>query len=209
MRSVSVDELNPESLKRLLSGVPFFNELMRQNGQQFDALVTELSFSSALPDEVVVTEGEVSAGVYFLLRGELNVIGQKGADFLYQISPGEIFGAISLLRGTPRTATLKVPSTCKEVLLARLDYDLFANTQDNSYISMSTKLSFYRMLVHHIRWALESRRMQDPNHPVVSKLLKLPLFHGQRNSREELDFLCSQSNRQADLLCQWNTSDLV
>ncbi len=60
------------------------------------------------------------------------------------------------------------------------------------------------MIVHHIRWTLEVKRMQAPTHELVHSMRKLPVFHGEKNSPEELAALKVQAQGLAELLCRWN-----
>ena len=70
--------------------------------------------------------------------------------------------------------------------------------------NLQTKLIAYRMVVHNIRWSLELNKMQDPKHPLVPKLLKMPVYTGSKDSKEELTALHEQSKNLAQLLCDWN-----
>lgn len=206
MEPVQPKDYPYERVQRLLSGVPFFNQLLRQDEQQFQQLVGRLQLLSAVNGEVVIRQGDDDRGLYFLLRGELDVLGEGEAAPLYRISAGEVFGTLAMLRDAARSATLRVPTTCKEALLARLDYELFNDINDNRRFTLATKLAFYRMVVHHIRWALEMNRTQTPHHPLVSEMLKMPLFIGAKDSMEELVALHQQAHFLADVLYRWNLS---
>jgi CRP-like cAMP-binding protein len=195
-----------DRVRRLLSGVPFFNQLLRQDEPQFQQLVGRLELLQARSGETVIRQGETDRGLYFLLRGELEVWGNGDKTPLYRISAGEVFGTLAMLREAARSATLTVPDSCKEALLARLDYELFSDIGDNRRFTLATKLSFYRMIVHNIRWALEMNRTQSPHHPLVSEMLKMPLFVGARDTEEELVALRDQAHRLADILYRWNES---
>ena len=60
------------------------------------------------------------------------------------------------------------------------------------------------MLNNNIRWNLEQKKIEDPNHPLIAKLRTLPIYSGIRNTHEELDFLYSQAHTQSELLQEWN-----
>lgn len=206
MEPVQPKDYPYERVQRLLSGVPFFNQLLRQDEPQFQQLVARLQLLSAHSGETVINRGDEDRGLYFLLRGELDVLGEDAAAPLYRISAGEVFGTLAMLRDASRSATLKVPTGCKEALLARLDYELFNDIHDNRRFTLATKLAFYRMVVHHIRWALEMNRTQSPHHPLVGEMLKMPLFIGAKDSMEELTSLHQQAHLLADILYRWNLS---
>lgn len=58
------------------------------------------------PRQTLFTEGDTSADLYILISGELEVL--KGRTLINQIViPGELFGEMSFLLGTRRTATVK------------------------------------------------------------------------------------------------------
>lgn len=206
MESVDAKSYPYERVQRLLSGVPFFNQILRQDDLQFEQLVSRLALLTATSGDTVISQGENDRGLYFLLRGELVVLGEQGGVPLYRISAGEVFGTLAMLRDASRSATLKVADSCKEALLARLDYELFDDIGDNRRFTLATKLAFYRMVVHNIRWALEMNRTQAPHHSLVSEMLKMPLFVGARDSDEELSALHQQAHLLADLLFRWNQS---
>nr|UVT38048.1 hypothetical protein MERC5_00009 [uncultured bacterium] len=206
MEPVDAKSYPYERVQRLLSGVPFFNQILRQDSQQFEQLVSRLSLLTAASGDTVISQGESDRGLYFLLRGELVVLGEQSSAPLYRISAGEVFGTLAMLREAARSATLKVADTCKEALLARLDYELFSDLGDNRRFTLATKLAFYRMVVHNIRWALEMNRTQAPHHPLVGEMLKMPLFLGARDSEDELASLHQQAHLLADILYRWNQS---
>src|SRR3546814_1962532 len=109
-----------------------------------------------------------------------------------------------MLRDASRSTTLKVADSCKEALLARLDDEICNDISENRSFTLATKLAFYRMVVHNIRWALEVNRTQTPHHPLVSEMLKMPLFLGARDSDDELTALHKQAHPLADILYRWN-----
>lgn len=212
-KAVDRAEFPPERIRRLLSGVPFFNEVLRQDAVQFELLLDCCSISTAEPGAVVIRQGAEDSGLYFLLRGRLAVLAaapQPGQSVqpLNYISPGEAFGTLSLVRGAPRSATLCVDERGPAAVLARIEFLYFSYAVDYPVFSLATKLSFYRMLVHNIRWTLEMNRTREPHHELASRLRKVPLYSGARGTREELAALHEQASALADLLCRWNESGL-
>ena len=209
MKLVNRSDWTDERIRGLLAGVPFFNEVLRADAEQFQLLLDHAEVLVAQPGDVVMRQGDDDSYLYFLLRGQLGVMaeqGEAGSQVLNYISPGEVFGTLAMLRGTPRTATIRVDDATREAVLARIDFTLFSNVRAASVFSLETRLSFYKMLVHNIRWTLEVNRMQEPDHAVVSLLRKVPLYAGPKGTQEELDALHQQAHVLADLLCQWNES---
>ena len=207
MEQVSRTDFPPERIQRLVSGIPFFNEVLRDDREQFDRLMELCEILLAEPGEAVIRQGDSDTYLYFLLRGQLAVVA-PGSDDVDQVinyvSPGEVFGTLAMIRGIPRSATLKVDESAREAIVARLDYVFFKNLRDFSTFSLDTKLAFYRMVMNNIRWTLEVNKIQNPDHELVGKLRKVPVFTGPKGTPEELESLYEQSNTLAEILCEWN-----
>jgi CRP-like cAMP-binding protein len=67
--------------------------------------------------EVIFSEGEISNGkMYFVFEGELSVVKKKpnGSEEIGNLSMGNFFGEMALIKPRPRGATIVVKSgTCK------------------------------------------------------------------------------------------------
>jgi CRP/FNR family cyclic AMP-dependent transcriptional regulator len=207
MEQINRSDFPPERVQRLVSGIPFFNEVMRNDPQQFDKLMELCEILEARPGESVIRRGDTDTFLYFLLRGQLAVMAPGEEDqgrVINYVSPGEVFGTLAMIREIPRSATLRVDDAAQEAIVARLDYVFFKNLQDFSTFSLETKLAFYRMVVHNIRWTLEVNKMQEPDHALVGNLRKVPIFTGAKGTMEELESLHEQGNMLAEILCEWN-----
>lgn len=207
MEQVNRSDYPMDRIKRLVSGIPFFNEISRNDGGQFETLLHLIEVLEAQPGEAVIRKGDTDTYLYFLLRGQLAVVAPNGDSdgaIINYVSPGEVFGTLAMIREIPRSATLKVDEAAQQAVVARLDHQFFKNLDDFSTFSLDTKLAFYRMVVHNIRWTLEMNKMQDPQHELVASLRKVPIFMGEKGTREELGSLFEQSNTLAEILCEWN-----
>ncbi|KGD66614.1 hypothetical protein Y5S_00281 [Alcanivorax nanhaiticus] len=203
MEKANNNDYGQERARQLLSGVPFFNEIDRDDAEQFDLLESKTQLWLAGPGDAVIREGDVDSTLYFLLRGQLEVLGDSPAAApLYYVSPGEVFGTLSMLLGTPRSADIRVSDNSREAVIASLDFNDFS--EDDSPYTLTTRLAFFHMIVHHIRWTLEVKRMANPDHELVQSMRKLPVFHGEKGSEEELRSLREQAQGLAELLCRWN-----
>ena len=203
MEQANNNDIGQQRVRQLLSGVPFFNEIARDDQVQFSLLEQNTRLWVASSGDTVIRAGDVDSTLYFLLRGQLEVHAeQEGQAPLYYVSPGEVFGSLSMLLGTPRSATIKVADSAREAVVASLDFNAF-NDEQSPY-SLPTRLAFFHMIVHHIRWTLEVKRMQAPQHELVQSMRKLPVFQGEKGSKEELRALCEQAQGLAELLCRWN-----
>tara|TARA_R110002073_G_scaffold2938_3_gene19214 strand:+ start:67947 stop:68618 length:672 start_codon:yes stop_codon:yes gene_type:complete len=207
MEQIDRSEYPLERIQRLLSGIPFFNEVSRDSAEQFTTLHDLAEIMQAKPGDRVISEGDSDTYLYFLLKGQLAVLAPNGAGkVLNYISPGEVFGTLAMIRGTPRTASIVVDESVKEAIFVRLNYRYFNDLTDFSSLSIETKLSFYRMLAHNIRWTLEVNKMQDPQHELVATMRKVPIYTGEKGGEAELGSLAEQAHQLADILCLWNES---
>lgn len=203
MKTLSREEYSQESLQRLVRSVTFFKDISKLDNDQFELLLSVCSFVQADAGDIVLNKGETAKELYFLLKGQMAVLSESEHS-LNVINPGEVFGTLSMVTGRERSATVKAES---DVVLMSIDFEHFNNIHDFSMFKLDTKLIAYRMVVHNIRWTLELNKMQTPDHPLVPKILKLPIYTGARGGQEELSFLHEQSRKLADLLCEWNESD--
>jgi CRP/FNR family cyclic AMP-dependent transcriptional regulator len=175
---------------------------VRLDQDQFELLLSVCEFVEAPAGDILLRKGDEAHTLYFLLKGKVTVLSEYEKS-LNVISPGEVFGALSMVTGRGRSATVK---SSTEVVLLGIDFKYFQQVEDFSMFSMGTKLVAYRMVVHNIRWTLEMNKMESPDHSLVSKLSKAPLYTGVRGGEEELESLYEQSRVLADLLCEWNDS---
>lgn len=207
MEHIDRSEYPLERIQRLMSGIPFFNEVARESEEQFSLLMDLVEVMQAVSGETVINEGDSDTCLYFLLKGQLAVMAPNGqGKVLNYISPGEVFGALAMIRAAPRTASISVDESVKEAIVAKLNYTHFNDLNDFSTLSVITKLAFYRMLVHNIRWTLEVNKMQDPQHELVASMRKVPIYTGEKGGAEELTALHGQAYQLADILCLWNES---
>lgn len=207
MRDVSPGEYAPESIQRMVQGIPFFNEIIRTDRHQFDQIMTRGRLLHAEPADVVIKLGDNDPNLYFLLKGQLNVLATDvGSPVINTISAGQPFGTLAMLRNMPRSATIVADPAGKAVVLLALDFSFFRNIDDQALFTLPTKLSFYKMVVNDIRWTLEMNKKSNPAHALVGAMRKVPLFAGTRGTHDELVSLREQALALADILCQWNES---
>ncbi len=201
MQKLSRVEYNTAALQRLVRSVTFFKDIVKMNPEQFDLLLSVSEFVQAQAGEAVLKKGNQDQVLYFLLKGQMSVYCEDEGQSLNIINPGEVFGALSMVTGRGRSATVKAES---DVILLGIDFKYFNDVDDFSLFTLDTKLIAYRMMVHNIRWNLEVNKMQHPTHELNKKLLSIPLYKGEKGGREELMALHEQSRLMADLLCEWN-----
>jgi voltage-gated potassium channel len=74
------------------------------------------------PGDVVIQAGEPGRHIFFISRGEVEVIAPDGFTVLRTLSEGEFFGELALLREEPRTATVKAVTYCDLYLLGKEEF---------------------------------------------------------------------------------------
>lgn len=192
-------------LTALLTRIPFFKELRLRDEDQLQLLLTYSCLVELVPGETIMRRGQRGTWLYFLVKGKLIVYRDEPdpADEINVITPGELFGDLAQLDNHERKATVAA-SHDRAALLFACDFKAFGVLDNFSQVQLSTKLLFYRTVVHSVRWRLEVMRMEQPQHPLVAELLKIPLYSGSRESLEELRALHQQAQHLASLLERWN-----
>jgi len=77
------------------------------------------------PGEVIVREGEQTAGCFIILTGQVEVVKDVDtatATVLARLGPGEIFGEMAMIDEHPRSATVRAIETTECVGLRRSDF---------------------------------------------------------------------------------------
>ncbi len=118
--AAALDKFTRERLlANLMNTSPLFKPFSRTQRMEllkhFHAYVVE-------PETVVVQQGEEGSGLYLILGGEVEVVRDRGtadALTLATLGPPESFGEISLLTGSPTTATVVATRRTTLLFLAR------------------------------------------------------------------------------------------
>lgn len=205
----SENSLSPES-KQLIHRIPFFNNVYDESAEQYEKLMRLAEIIQASSGETIIRKGDVNMDAYFLLKGQLGVYLEESTDSeqVSTINPGNLFGIMSMITATSRSAYIICQPSCKTAVLVKLDFSLFADDSMESQLSLSTKLIFYRLAVHNIRWTLEINKMSDPGNFLSEAIRKLPLVAPEKDSKEELIALKLQARALSDILFEWNESIL-
>jgi len=98
---------------------PLFSDLSR--AELLD-VIRGLSYQTVAPGDVVVSEGEPGDSLYVLASGQARVFVQgfdRHQREVRRLVSGDFFGEISLLNGTPRTATVIAATECDLLELDR------------------------------------------------------------------------------------------
>jgi CRP/FNR family transcriptional regulator, cyclic AMP receptor protein len=101
----------------LIKGVPLFAECSRK----------ELSEVAGIADEIDLREGKEltkqgSAGREFFVLVEGTADVKKGSRRVNRLGPGDFFGEISLIRHSPRTATVVATSPVRTLVITERSF---------------------------------------------------------------------------------------
>lgn len=202
MHPVTREEYPLDNLHRIVSGVTFFKELLKTDAEQFELLMSQTQFITAENGEIILHKGDDANVLFFLLRGELDVINEDDdATAIGAINPGEPFGVMAMVLNFKRSASIRV--TSKQALLAGIEFEHFKQN-NTSLFSLHTRITFFRMLNSNIRWTLERYKIEHPSHHLVQRIRSLPIFTGEKNTTAELHALTELAHIQAELLRDWN-----
>jgi glucose-6-phosphate 1-dehydrogenase len=72
--------------------------------------------------EFIIREGEVGHEMYFLCRGQVEILDRDGKQ-LRVLGDGDFFGEIALLLSKPRTASVRAVTPCDLFVLNKADFD--------------------------------------------------------------------------------------
>lgn len=206
MEIKQVRQFHSDSIEQLLAAIPFYKTVRRQDPWQFDVLLQHSRIVEFTPGEVVLQRGDGDSWLYFLLKGQLAVYASDECDLdvVNYITPGEVFGDLSMLVEQQRTATVIADPNCKQVMVFSTDFKVFGALEDTAVISLQTKLAYYANTVHNLRWKLEVYRMKYPHCEQASRHRQVRLYSGTKGTMDELHALYQQARALARLLLGWN-----
>lgn len=113
-----------EHYPSLVPPVSIFSSLEKA---AFGELLHLLTLARFHPNDRVVTQGATGTSLYFIARGEVNVVkrpGENAAEIhLARLGPGSLFGEMALLSDAPRTASVVAATEVDLLALSRSDVE--------------------------------------------------------------------------------------
>lgn len=208
MKTTPFDKYPKDKAKTLLGGIPFFNDLSVRDSDQYQLLLKHSSIIEIGGGEILIKKGGVDKTLYFLLKGELGIYVEESPGWrsapIGKLAQGQVLGALTVITGAPRIATVAVEKGAGECTVFATDVSMFGQLEDFSKISQSTKLAIYRMAINNTRFKLETYKAKDPKHPLAEAYVKVPKFSGEKDSLDELKHHAAQAPALAKLLAQFN-----
>ena len=122
--AASVDVI--KNYPALVPPVPMFSTL---DPVAFGELFQHLKLRRFKKDDAVVNQGETGHSVYFIARGEVNVVQRRGEERvqLAKLGSGSLFGEMALLSAEPRSASVVCDTDVDVLELNRDDVTAIGN----------------------------------------------------------------------------------
>ena len=208
MKKIPLDKYPKDKTKSLLSGIPFFSDLAIKDSQQHQLLLHHSVIVELSGGDVLIKKGDTDRTFYFLLKGDLAVYAEEKLDrkstAIGTLSQGQVLGALTIITGLPRTATVAVEKKAGDAMVFETDFSVFGALEDFSKITLATKLAFFRLVINNTRFKLETYKAKNAKHPLAEVYAKLQKFAGAKDTKEELIFHAKQATTLARLLQKWN-----
>jgi hypothetical protein len=102
-------ELKLFMFRKLLRSAPFFQDIPRTALHELVLCFKEQVYS---PGDVIIRKGAIGKEMFFIVKGTVEVLGDKGVLFMEKVS-GDYFGEVALVRkDAVRTAWIRAKSYC-------------------------------------------------------------------------------------------------
>ena len=129
---------NNWTLRDLLRRVTYFEQCTDLELRQ----LIEYGYRQLFPaGQIVCKENDPGDSFYIILSGAVEVLSEKADQYIATLHEGEFFGEISLLLGTPRTATVKTREDAILFVVERHDLQKLLVEQPNLADQIAQKLS--------------------------------------------------------------------
>ena len=202
----ALERFPQDTIDGFLASIPFYKAVKQTDQWQYDLILRHSRVIEYKPGEVVLEKGQKDHWLFFLLKGQLQVIVGDADEtkIVNYVTPGEVFGDLAVLLDHHRTATIVSDSNSKKVMAFATDFEIFGELLDFRLVKLPVKLIYYRNTVHSLRWKLEMYRSRFPDSEYASEHRKIKLYAGEKDTTNELQSLDLQAKALAKLLIQWN-----
>ncbi len=101
----------------LIKGVPLFADCSKKELAEVAGIADEIDLREG---KELTTQGKPGREFFVLVEGEADV--KKGTRRINRLGPGDFFGEISLVRQTPRTATVTATSPVRALVITERSF---------------------------------------------------------------------------------------
>lgn len=95
------------------------------------------------PGETIITAGEPSDGIYFLLSGNVDIY--KGEELISSQRSGSVFGELGVITRQPRVATIKAKSPVKTIFLSDKEFYLLTKNKPELQTIIDIPMKSYQI----------------------------------------------------------------
>lgn len=197
--------LDDQELARKLSPLHYFQEIRKNDENQFRTLIFNSRFVELQPGEFLMNQGDSDQYIYFLMKGALEVCADnRGEVVLGTLMPGEVFGETAVILGKPRTAYIRAPDKVREAQVFATDFGIFQDLRSHQLVTLQTKLIVYRQMVHVLRWRNDQHQSRTTGDVRTRAAYGVLPFSGKLGTQAELESLVGQARYYAERLQQLN-----
>jgi CRP/FNR family cyclic AMP-dependent transcriptional regulator len=122
----------------VLGRVPLFAELSQRDLKRIAGLADEVWLP---PGHQVIEEGKPALAFYVILDGSARVVRGTRKRVLRHLGPGDYFGEMSLIDGSPRSASVVAESTLDVIRLKRSAFRRVLQTEPDVAFRIMTGLA--------------------------------------------------------------------
>jgi CRP/FNR family cyclic AMP-dependent transcriptional regulator len=132
----------------LLGKAPVFAGLPRRFLGRIAARLFEKGYETG---DVIFHEGDLGRGLFVILEGAVAITraGSRGEQTLVTLAPGASFGELALIDDLPRSATARVLSPTRLLILYRTDFE--ALVEGDRTVAMAVMRNLLRTLAAYVR----------------------------------------------------------
>ncbi|MDX2097707.1 MAG: cyclic nucleotide-binding domain-containing protein [Leptolyngbyaceae cyanobacterium bins.59] len=127
-------------LPELLRTVPYFEQLNDSELQQLYAVGSQKTVQEG---EYICRENEMGNAFYIILSGSVEVYIEHLQKYLRQLTEGNFFGELSLLLGTPRSATVKALEDSVLYVIEQNGFQIFLQQNPKIASEIAQKIEIY------------------------------------------------------------------
>ncbi|HKL85411.1 MAG TPA: cyclic nucleotide-binding domain-containing protein [Treponemataceae bacterium] len=135
-------DIFPEALFTSLIDIPMFSRIDRPDLDDLPLICDLYSYETG---ETIITEGNISASLFILLSGEVDILKkghQKENIKINTLSSGATFGETSIFKNEPSTATVQASSLSLIMALSRERFSSYINAHPKAGLVIMTYIVF-------------------------------------------------------------------